>query len=114
MLQRGLAADTLARIEASSGATVVDFSDLMTEPADTLEHMAAIDHCVTFPDLGLHLRVAAGGTAQVLVPWPAGYRFAGAAAASPWFPDCPLHRAGPGRSWDAAMESLSAALGAEA
>ncbi len=114
LLQQGAASDAPARIEAGGGATVVDFSDLMTEPADTLALMAAIDHCITFPGRGLHLRLAAGCIAQVLVPWPTGYLFAGTAAASPWFPGCPLHRAGSGRSWDAALESLSAALGAEA
>ena len=114
LLQHGTGSDAPARIEEGTGATVVDFSDVMADPADILALMAGLDHYVTVPDVGLHLRLAAGGTVEVLVPWPGGYLFTGSGDASPWFPDCRLHRAGPGHSWDTALESLARALEAGA
>jgi Flp pilus assembly protein TadD len=114
LLQPGAASDVPGRFEAGLGAAVVDFSDAMEDPADSLALLAGLDHYITVPDLGLHLRQAVGGTAEVLVPWPAGYMFAGGGAASPWFPGCRLHRCAAGPSWDAALDSLSAALKAEA
>lgn len=110
MLQRGAGSEVLARIQAASGLPVVDFSDLVDDRLGSLSLFSVLDHYVCVPSLGLYLRQAVGRTAEVLVPQPPDYRFAGGGEVSPWFPDCRLHRAAAGRDWGPALSSLAAAL----
>ncbi len=110
MLQRGTGSDVLARIEQAAGLPVVDFSDMMDDLLGVLGLFALLERYVCVPGVGLYLRQAAGKPADVLVPAPPDYRFAGAGATSPWFPDCRLHRAARGPDWAPALQSLTAAL----
>ena len=110
MLQPGVASDVAARLAEGSGLPVVDFSDVMDNAAGTLALLSGLDKYVSIPNVGLLLRQATGGAADVLVPWPPDFRLAGSGDASPWFPQCRLHRAAPGGDWKGALATLSRSL----
>ncbi|HSR55700.1 MAG TPA: tetratricopeptide repeat protein, partial [Alphaproteobacteria bacterium] len=110
MLQQGAGSDVLGRIQAASSLPVVDFSDVLDDMLGSLSLFSLLDHYVCVPGTGLYLRQAVGREADILVPEPPDYRFAGSNPTSPWFPGCRLHRAARGADWAPALTSLSGAL----
>jgi tetratricopeptide (TPR) repeat protein len=114
MLQPRVGSDVAGKLAEGSGLPVVDFSDVMDNAARTLALVSGLDRYVAIPHIGLLLRQATGGAADVLVPWPPDFRLAGPGDASPWFPQCRLHRAAPGADWRGALETLSQSLAAGA
>jgi len=114
MLQPGVGSDAAGKLAEGSGLPVVDFSDVMEDAAGALTVVSGLDVYVTVPNIGLDLRQATGGAAEVMVPWPPDFRLAGTNDASPWLPRCRLHRAAPGADWQGALMTLSHALAAGA
>ncbi|MCZ6814831.1 MAG: tetratricopeptide repeat protein [Alphaproteobacteria bacterium] len=114
MLQPGVGSDAAGKLAEGSGLPVVDFSDVMEDAAGALAVVSGLDAYVTVPNIGLALRQATGGAADVMVTWPPDYSLAGTGGSSPWFPRCRLHRAAPGADWQGALETLSHALAAGA
>ncbi|MEE8140107.1 MAG: hypothetical protein V3T66_04255, partial [Alphaproteobacteria bacterium] len=112
MLQPGVGSDAAGKLAEGSGLPVVDFSDVMEDAAGALTVVYGLDAYVTVPNIGLALRQATGGAAEVMVTWPPDYSLAGTGGSSPWFPRCRLHRAAPGADWQGALETLSHALAA--
>ena len=114
MLQPGVGSDAAGKLAEGSGLPVVDFSDVMEDAAGALTVVSGLDVYVTVPNIGLDLRQATGGAAEVMVPWPPDFRLAGTNDASSWLPRCRLHRAAPGADWQGALLTLSHALAAGA
>lgn len=110
MLQPGAESDMPGRVEAGSGLPVADFSDMADDLMGMLSLFTLLDRFVCVPSIGLSLCQATGKPADILVPAPTEYRFAGTGESSPWFPGCRLHRADLGPDWDPALHSLAAAL----
>ena len=110
MLQPGAGSDAAGKIAKSSGLPVVDYSDVMDDPVGALMLISGLDAYVTVPSIGFQLRLATGGAADLMVPWPADFRLAGTGDSSPWYPQCRLHRAAPGADWQGAFTTLSQAL----
>jgi tetratricopeptide (TPR) repeat protein len=112
MLQPGVGSDVAGKLAEGSGLPVADFSDVLDNAAGTLALLSGLDTYVTIPNVGLLLRQATGGAADLLVPWPPDFRLAGSGDVSPWFPQCRLHRAAPGADWKDALATLSRSLAA--
>lgn len=99
--------DTAAR---SLGASVHDLSHLNADLEDVLAAMSLLDRHASVSNTNLHLAAAAGATADVLVPWPAEWRWR-LEGDSPWFPGFRVHRQTPGGDWSDALEGLGRATG---
>jgi hypothetical protein len=57
----------------------------------------------------MHLAVACGTTADVMVPFPPEWRW-GLAGDSPWFPGFRVHRQAPSGDWGEAFSALRSSL----
>ncbi|MDH3241460.1 MAG: tetratricopeptide repeat protein [Alphaproteobacteria bacterium] len=113
MLQRGAPSDMLGRLETGSGLPVADLSDMVDDMTGLLSLFTLLNRYVCIPGIGLSLRQAVGKPADIMVPAPVDYRFAGTGESSPWFPGCRLHRAALGPDWGPALGSLAAAPAAD-
>lgn len=105
-LQRNPRAGETQQLAALVGRPVHDLSALNDELEDMLAALAVIDDYVGVSNTNMHLRAGAGGTARVLVPWPAEWRWMAAGDESPWFPGFRTYRQGIGGEWGEATERL--------
>ena len=84
--------------------------DLSEENVD-LEAMLAIchllNHYIGVSNTNMHLRASVGGTASVLVPHPAEWRWMLHEESSAWFPEFKIYRQDANFSWDKALKKLS-------
>jgi len=67
---------------------------------------ALVDRHIGVSSTNMHLADLAGRTADVLVPWPAEWRWR-LAGESPWFPGFRVHRQERGGDWSAALAALA-------
>ena len=91
------------------GNRIADFSACNEDLEAMLALLSLLDDYIGVSNTNMHLRAAAGQTARVLVPQPAGHRWM-AAGGSPWFRGFPVYRQAPDGSWDEAFRSLSSDL----
>lgn len=110
-LQRGLQEGELAAAASSLGRPVHDLSAFNEDPEDALALVCLLDRYVGVSNTNMHLAVACGITADVMVPFPPEWRW-GLAGDSPWFPGFRVHRQTAGRDWTEAFSALSASLAA--
>lgn len=110
VVQRTPQADELAAFTAALGRAAADFSAANGELEDMLALMALVDTYVGVSNTNLHLRMAAGRPAHVLVPFPPEWRWRDAGDESPWFPGMRLYRARAPGEWRTALASLARGL----
>jgi len=99
--------ETFARV---LGRPVHDFSALNEDLEGMLALLALIDEYIGVSNTNMHLRAAAGGTAHVLVPCPAEWRWMAAGDSSPWFPGFSIYRQGLDGNWGPAFAKLRQTL----
>ncbi len=96
-------------IEAASGALgrpVLDLSHVNDDLEDALAVVSLLDRLVGVSNTNVHLAAAAGGSGDVLVPFPPEWRWS-AAGPSPWFPRFRVHRQGRDGDWSAALAAIA-------
>jgi hypothetical protein len=108
-LQRGLHEGELARAAEALGRPVHDLTAYNEDPEDALALICLLDRYVGVSNTNMHLGVACGATADVMVPFPPEWRW-GLSGASPWFPGFRVHRQAPSGDWGEAFSSLAASL----
>jgi tetratricopeptide (TPR) repeat protein len=108
-LQRGLQEGELRDAAAALGRPIHDLGAYNEDPEDALALMGLLDRYVGVSNTNMHLAVACGVTADVMVPFPPEWRW-GLAGASPWFPGFRVHRQLVNGSWDEAFASLESSL----
>ena len=97
-------------IEAFSrilGRRMHDFSALNEDLESMAALLALIDEYIGVSNTNMHLRAAVGGTARVLVPCPAEWRWMNSGRSSPWFPGFQIYRQDLNGGWDAAFTQLA-------
>jgi len=109
-LQRGLQEGELVAASTALGRPVHDVAAFNEDPEDALALVSLLDRYVGVSNTNMHLAVACGLTADVMVPFPPEWRW-GLAGESPWFPGFRVHRQGADRDWDEAFSALAASLG---
>jgi tetratricopeptide (TPR) repeat protein len=90
----------------SLGARVHDLSHANADLEDVLALVALLDRHVSVSNTNLHLAVAAGSSADVLMPFPPEWRWR-LEGDSPWFPGFRVHRQGIEGDWSAALAALA-------
>lgn len=106
-LQRNPQPGEIGILEAATGRTVHDFSDLNDDLEGMLALLALIDEYVGVSNTNMHLRAAAGRTARVLVPCPPEWRWMDAGSTSPWFPSFRVYRQQRNGNWANALAALA-------
>ena len=89
------------------GRPVHDASAANDDLESILALMAVVDEYVGVSNANAHLRGGAGGSMQVLVPFPPEWRWGLEGDRSPWFPTMRVLRQAPNGRWDAALAALS-------
>ena len=85
--------------------TVGDQKDLET----IIAFVAQLDEYIGVSNTNMHLRLAVGKSARVLVPHPADYRWM-SKDQSPWFPNFEVYRQSIDGTWEEAFASLTSDL----
>ncbi len=106
-LQRGPLPGEIAAFAQVAGRPVHDFSDLNDDLEGMLALLALIDDYAGVSNTNMHLRIAAGKTARVLVPGPAEWRWMVVGDTSPWFPGFSLYRQATNGDWVPAWNALA-------
>jgi hypothetical protein len=96
----------MARFAELIGRPVHDWSDLNEDLEAMLAALSLIDDYVGVSNTNMHLRVAAGRTARVLVPVPAEWRWLQHGRSSPWFPGFAIYRQTLEGDWAPALAEL--------
>lgn len=104
VLQRQPRAGEVAALSAAAGRAVCDLSEINEDLPAMAAVLTLIEDYVGVSNTNMHLRVALGGTARVLVPFPPEGKWCAQGDASPWFPGFKIYRAAP--DWDAALGRL--------
>lgn len=105
-LQRAPGAGEIAALETAVGRQVHDLSALNDDLEGMLALLEQLDEYVGVSNTNMHLRVAVGKTARVLVPAPAEWRWMRAGRASPWFPGFTVYRQSLQGDWSEAFATL--------
>lgn len=108
-VQRLPDAADLQALAAGAGRPVADFATANDRLEDMLALLSVVDEYVAVSNTNVHLRVAAGREARVLVPWPPEWRW-GLRGESPWFPGLQVLRQCEDGDWSGALAALSGAL----
>jgi len=106
-LQRQIAPGELDRAAGALGRPVTDLSSANDDLEDLLALATLLDRHAAVSSTTLHLAVAAGATADVLIPFPPEWRWR-LEGDSPWFPGFRVHRQGLDGDWTAALAALTA------
>jgi Tfp pilus assembly protein PilF len=111
LLQRGARVGERESFEGGLGAGAHDLAPLTDDLAALLGLLAEIDEYVGVSNTNMHLLAGLGRRAQVLVPYPAEWRWLRREGRSPWFPAFPVYRQAQSRDWSPALDSLRTELG---
>jgi hypothetical protein len=106
-LQRKPGAGEIDRLSELMQRPLHDFSSANEQLEDMLALLALLDDYVGVSNTNMHLRVAVGKTARVLVPCPPEWRWMASGNESPWFPGFPIYRQGINGEWTDALSKLS-------
>lgn len=109
-LQRDPAPGELDAAASALGAAVHDLSHVNSDLEDVLAVMSLLDRHVGVSNTNMHLAAAAGAAADVLVPWPAEWRWR-LEGESPWFPGFRVHRQSHEGDWEPALQALAKVSG---
>ena len=105
-LQRAIAPGELDRARQSLGRPVHDLSRANDDLEDVLALATLLDRHVAVSSTTLHLALAAGATADVLVPFAPEWRWR-LEGDSPWFPGFRVHRQTLDGDWSSALAALA-------
>ncbi|MES2562642.1 MAG: tetratricopeptide repeat protein [Pseudomonadota bacterium] len=105
-VQRAPLPGELARLEAAAGNPVHDFCALNDDLEGMLALLDVVDDYVGVSNTNMHLRVALGKTARVLVPAPAEWRWMRSGCESRWFPGFVIYRQSLQGDWSVALATL--------
>jgi len=89
-----------------------DFSGANEQLEDMLALLAVLDDYIGVSNTNMHLRVAVGKTARVLVPCPPEWRWMARGDTSPWFPGFAVYRQKTDGDWKEALARLASDLAA--
>ncbi len=105
-VQRAPKPNELRQISSLFGKEVFDFSDVNQKLEESLALMDLLDDYIGVSNTNMHLRIAAGRVARVLVTHPGEFRWQVDGDVSPWFPGFRLYRQSVNGSWDQGFEKL--------
>jgi tetratricopeptide (TPR) repeat protein len=106
ILQRGLEAGEIERLEAACGRQAHDFGAWNEALDDAIALLAALDDYIGVSNTNMHLLAAIGRNARVLLHFPPDWRWLAPAGESPFFPGFRLYPQAPDGSWHAALMRL--------
>jgi len=109
-LQRKPAAGEIDHLSGLLQRPLHDFSGANEKLEDMLALLALIDDYIGVSNTNMHLRVAVGKTARVLVPCPPEWRWMARGNESPWFPGFAIYRQKIDGDWSEALSHLSCDL----
>jgi hypothetical protein len=100
-----------AAFERGLGRPATDLSVANDDLEDMLALMAIADAYAGVSNANLHLRCGVGAGSDILATFPLDWRWPVDASGQPaWYPRCSVHSQGIHGQWDAALETLSAAV----
>jgi tetratricopeptide (TPR) repeat protein len=100
-----------AAFERGLGRPAADLSAANDDLEDMLALMAIADAYAGVSNANLHLRCGTGAGSDILATFPLDWRWPVDANGQPaWYPGCSVHSQGIHGQWDAALETLSAAV----
>jgi hypothetical protein len=105
-LQRNPVAGDREALSTALGAAVHDFSGANDDLEDAIALLSLLDGYVAVSNTNVHLSAGLGKPVQVLVPFPAEWRWLAEGACSPWFPDIPVHRQCAEGDWAEALSRM--------
>jgi len=105
-LQRQPRPGELEAFMKAVGRPIADFTAFNDELGGMLALLSLLDDYLGVSRTIMHLRVAVGQTARVLVPNPAEWRWMGFGDASPWFPGFSIYRQSLNGEWRPALDRL--------
>jgi hypothetical protein len=105
-LQRKPGAGEIDRLSELLQRPLHDLTDTNERLEDMLALLALLDDYVGVSNTNMHLRVAVGKTARVLVPCPPDWRWMARGDESPWFPGFRVYRQKNDGGWEAALKTL--------
>ena len=91
-------------------ANIADLSHLNDDLPQMLSLLSMLDDYIGVSNTNMHLRMALGKTARVLVPHPPEWRWMLRGDQSPWFPSFQIYRQTADGNWKGALEFLSSQL----
>lgn len=106
-LQRRPQPGETEKLGALLGKTVHNFSAMNEDLEEMLALLAVLHDYVGVSNTNMHLRAATGGTAKVLVPWPAEWRWMAVGDESPWFPGFTVYRQKLDGDWSPGLGRLA-------
>ena len=109
-LQRKPGAGEIDRLSTLMQRSLHDFSSANEHLEDILALLALLDDYVGVSNTNMHLRIAVGKTARVLVPCPPEWRWMARGNESPWFPRFRIYRQGIDGAWIEALKQLTSDL----
>jgi hypothetical protein len=104
-VQRAPKAGEIEGASRALGRPVHDLARINDDLDDALATMALLDRYVGVSNTNMHLRAAAGATADVLVPFPPEWRW-GLEGESPWFTGFRVHRQTRDEGWNEVLARL--------
>jgi len=105
-LQRNPGPGEIESFSRILGRPVHDFSALNEDLESMAALLALIDEYIGVSNTNMHLRLAVGRTARVLVPAPAEWRWMNSGRSSPWFPGFSIYRQTLDGDWRPALAAL--------
>lgn len=109
-VQRKPVTGEIDRLSELMQRPVHDFSDANEQLEDMLALLTLLDDYVGVSNTNMHLRVALGKFARVLVPCPPEWRWMACGNESPWFPGFAVYRQTTAGDWNPALSRLSGEL----
>ncbi len=106
-LQRKPGAGEIDRLSGLLQRPLHDFSGANEKLEDMLALLALLDDYIGVSNTNMHLCVAVGKTARVLVPCPPEWRWMARGDESPWFPGFAVYRQKTDGDWSDALARLS-------
>jgi len=108
-LQKGDAAESLAKVDALGGR-IVDYTAELESFADTAALVSALDLVITVDTAVAHLAGALGKPVWILLPLAPDSRWMTARADSPWYPSARLFRQRQRGDWEPVIQAVAAEL----
>lgn len=105
-LQRKPGAGEIDRLSELLQKPLHDLTDANEQLEDMLALLALLDDYVGVSNTNMHLRVAVGKRARVLVPCPPEWRWMAHGEESPWFPGFRVYRQKNDGDWNGALTDL--------
>lgn len=107
ILQRNPTEPDIDAFCCAVGRPVLDLSHLNVDIEAMLSLCSLLDHYVSVSNTNVHLREACGFSSQVIVPYPADFRWMESGQESLWFPGTRLYRQTQDAGWGEAVLQIT-------